>query len=264
MAIDSADIETQSPSVLCSKLSSEITDGLYDLTSNMKAIRRLLVKTGATGGGSSELEGRMTSITDETVAKFKSTGHLVKLLDSLDSKSLDATQRFSQEKLSHEFKSMMYEFKNIQKEAANRELQRLKSAENKAAIEQDQIATEQTPLIQQQQQQQQSQLLGLANQQEVEFNNSIILDRENEIHQIQQGITEINSIFRDLGTLVTEQGSHVDLIEENISTLAENTQHASQQLSKANDYQKKRRKWSCYCLTFLIIILLVVVLVIIS
>lgn len=263
MAFDSADIETQSPSVLCSKLSSEITDGLYDLTSNMKAIRRLLVKTGATGGGSSDLEGRMASLTEETVLKFKSTGHLVKLLDSLDSKSLDATQRFSQEKLSHEFKSMMYEFKSIQKEAASREIQRIKLAENKAAIEQEETATEQTPLIQQQQQQQ-SQLLGLANQQEVEFNNSLILDRENEIHQIEQGITEINSIFRDLGTLVTEQGSHIDLIEDNISTLAENTQHASQQLSKANDYQKKRRKWSCYCLTFLIVILLVVVLVIIS
>ena len=40
---------------------------------------------------------------------------------------------------------------------------------------------------------------------EVQYNDQIIEERENEIFVIEQGITELNEIFRDLGTIVGEQ-----------------------------------------------------------
>ena len=42
---------------------------------------------------------------------------------------------------------------------------------------------------------------------EIEYNESLIAEREGEIREIEQGINELNEIFRDLGTLVTEQQS---------------------------------------------------------
>lgn len=42
---------------------------------------------------------------------------------------------------------------------------------------------------------------------ELEYNESMITQREDEIREIEQGITELNEIFRDLGTMVHEQGS---------------------------------------------------------
>lgn len=42
---------------------------------------------------------------------------------------------------------------------------------------------------------------------ELEYNESMIVQREDEIREIEQGITELNEIFRDLGAMVHEQGS---------------------------------------------------------
>jgi syntaxin 7 len=42
---------------------------------------------------------------------------------------------------------------------------------------------------------------------ELEYNESMITQREDEIREIEQGINELNEIFRDLGTMVHEQGS---------------------------------------------------------
>lgn len=44
---------------------------------------------------------------------------------------------------------------------------------------------------------------------EVEFREQMIQEREGEIEQIEQGIVELNQIFKDIGTLVTEQQSFV-------------------------------------------------------
>lgn len=42
--------------------------------------------------------------------------------------------------------------------------------------------------------------------QELEFQETLIAEREAEIRDIETGIHELNDIFRDLGTIVSEQG----------------------------------------------------------
>lgn len=42
--------------------------------------------------------------------------------------------------------------------------------------------------------------------QELEFQETLIAGREAEIREIESGIHELNDIFRDLGTMVVEQG----------------------------------------------------------
>jgi hypothetical protein len=44
---------------------------------------------------------------------------------------------------------------------------------------------------------------------EIEYNEALITEREGEIQEIEHGITELNEIFRDLGTLVNEQESGI-------------------------------------------------------
>lgn len=71
----------------------------------------------------------------------------------------------------------------------------------------------------QQQQQEQQQLLQADDSQrriqiealdnEIEYNETLISEREGEIQGIEQGITELNEIFRDLGMLVNEQESGI-------------------------------------------------------
>lgn len=44
---------------------------------------------------------------------------------------------------------------------------------------------------------------------EVDFQEQLIQEREGEIEQIEQGITELNQIFKDLGQIVGEQQSMI-------------------------------------------------------
>lgn len=44
---------------------------------------------------------------------------------------------------------------------------------------------------------------------EIEYNELLISEREGEIQNIEQGISELNEIFRDMGMLVNEQESGI-------------------------------------------------------
>lgn len=55
--------------------------------------------------------------------------------------------------------------------------------------------------------QRQAQLEALDN--EIEYNELLISEREGEIQNIEQGITELNEIFRDMGMIVNEQESGI-------------------------------------------------------
>jgi len=73
-------------------------------------------------------------------------------------------------------------------------------------------AVQRQELVQQQQQvilarlSYESSLIYRVSPQELEFQETLIAEREAEIREIESGIHELNDIFRDLGTIVQEQG----------------------------------------------------------
>jgi len=71
----------------------------------------------------------------------------------------------------------------------------------------DQVQQEQQQLLQADDAQRRIQIEALDN--EIEYNETLISEREGEIQGIEQGITELNEIFRDLGMLVNEQDSGI-------------------------------------------------------
>lgn len=122
------------------------------------------------------------------------------------------------------------------------------------------VSTEETPLLQQQQQQHQTQ--AQLDQYDLEFHNLLVQQRENNIQEVRQGVEEINTIFKDINTLVLQQGAQVDTIESNIVHLTNDTQNAAQELLKANEYQRKKGKCSCIIFTVLTIVVLLILLAI--
>ena len=107
---------------------------------------------------------------------------------------------------------------------------------------------------QQEQEQVQTQVdQDLIDQTELQYHILLTEERNREIEQVTEGIMEVNSIFKDLSQLVHQQGEQVNTIEDNILQLHGNTQQASNELNKANEYQKAKRKWSCILLVALCI-----------
>ncbi|KAG1087322.1 hypothetical protein G6F42_020649 [Rhizopus arrhizus] len=109
--------------------------------------------------------------------------------------------------------------------------------------------------------QRQMQLEALDN--EIEYNELLITEREGEIQNIEQGITELNEIFRDMGMLVNEQESGIQSIYGNVLNIAQNTRQAADELVIANRHQKSARRNMCCFLLIITIVGCVLALIIV-
>ncbi|SCU86162.1 LAMI_0D00694g1_1 [Lachancea mirantina] len=126
-------------------------------------------------------------------------------------------------------------------------------------------SNENTPLLQDRQQQ--VQVSGKANevsQDELDFHSIVQEQRNQEISRIHSAVQEVNAIFKQLGSMVREQGEDVDNIDNNISGLSGNLQRANEQLSKADKSQRNKNKCGIAVLIIVVVVVLVVALAALS
>ena len=173
-----------------------------------------------------------------------------------------ASQKYTQQKLSREFQASGTEFQSIQRLAL--EKQRASASAARTALESNDSSTpySDTPSQQQAQLQEQDQLR-LAPQDEVDFQDSLIVERESEIRNIEQSVGELNELFRDVAHIVHEQGGQLDTIAGNVQNVATDTRHADLELRSANQYQKSARGKACCLLVILAIVLTIIVLAVV-
>lgn len=95
----------------------------------------------------------------------------------------------------------------------------------------------------------------------VQQNTIMVEEREREIRQIVQSISELNDVFRELATMVVEQGTVLDRIDYNVEQSCVKTEEGLKQLQKAEQYQKKNRKMLAILILFVLVIVLIVVLI---
>jgi hypothetical protein len=171
-----------------------------------------------------------------------------------------ASQKYTVQKLSREFGSAGQEFQVIQRRALE------KDRASKAALE-DTTTTSPTgegrSSQHTQQQQQQFESPRLASQTEVDFQENLIIERESEIRNIEQGVSELNELFRDVATIVREQGDVIDAIDVNVENVRNDTRGADVELTQASRYQKNARNKACCLLLIMAVVLVVVVLAVV-
>ena len=173
-----------------------------------------------------------------------------------------ASQKYTQQKLSREFQASGTEFQSIQRLAL--EKQRASASAARTALESNDCSApySDSPSQQQSQLQEQDQLR-LASQDEVDFQDSLIVERESEIRNIEQSVGELNELFRDVAYIVHEQGGQLDTIAGNVENVATDTRHADLELRSANRYQKSARGKACCLLVILAIVLTIIVLAVV-
>ncbi|CAN1334067.1 SYP22 [Linum perenne] len=96
---------------------------------------------------------------------------------------------------------------------------------------------------------------------EISFNEAIIEEREQGIHEISQQIGEVNEIFKDLAVLVHEQGAMIDDVGSHIDNAHAATAQGKQHLVKAAKTQKSNSSLTCLLLVIFGIVLLIVIVV---
>nr|CAB3470058.1 unnamed protein product [Digitaria exilis] len=99
---------------------------------------------------------------------------------------------------------------------------------------------------------------------EIAYNEALVEEREREICKIQQEISEINEIFRDLAVLIHGQQGHVDAVESNIETAAVETRKGKEELSRAVLTQESNSSMKCLLLTVVGLVMLIFTLVFVA
>lgn len=104
--------------------------------------------------------------------------------------------------------------------------------------------------------------LRLAPQDEVDFQDALIAEREEEIQNIEQGVSDLNVLFQQVAQIVTEQGEQLGGIADNVERTYEDTRGADRELRQAARYQRNARSKACCLLLVLAVILTIVLLAI--
>lgn len=91
-------------------------------------------------------------------------------------------------------------------------------------------------------------------QKQLTSNDAAIMQREREITDIAQGIIELADIFKELQTMIIDQGTMLDRIDYNVERMAVEVKAAAKELTVASGYQRKGTKRR---IIFLLVLLVV-------
>nr|CAG8491227.1 8508_t:CDS:2 [Entrophospora candida] len=223
-------------------LSKDVSQQIFKITNNVASIQKLVGYLG-TSKDTQDVRSKLHTLTEETRHFIKKTNDNIKALSQFEGVTGQNRQRkLEQQKLSKDFQKTLAEFQKVQRVSAEKQREYVDKAKslnirNDAYEEEKSGAAEEQPLIDDSHRRLQLQVLD----NEIEYNESLIAEREGEIREVEQGINELNEIFRDLGTLVTEQQSMLDNIESNVTNIAVNVRSAADELNQADKYQRKAR-----------------------
>ncbi|KAI4150693.1 MAG: hypothetical protein LQ340_003947, partial [Diploschistes diacapsis] len=210
-----------------SRFAEDLSVKLFTLTSNISRLSQQISLLG-TKRDTERVRERVHDLLEEARDGFKEVGDGIKKLTAWD--DLNASQKYTQQKLSREFQASGAEFQTIQRLAL--EKQRASAASQKDALESGDASN--LPRYTDNPQQQQQEQVRLANQDEVNFQESLIVERESEIRNIEQSVGELNELFRDVAHIVREQGENLDVIENNVQNTVTDTRQADLELRSAN------------------------------
>ncbi|KAI6098209.1 t-SNARE [Pisolithus sp. B1] len=234
-------------------LQSSLSLQVFKINSNVQGILKLVDQLGTTKDSAS-LRKSLHDLTETTRAMAKRGSEDLKRLSSMPVSS--PHQKTSLQKVSHDLQLSLVAFQRAQHASAERQRTVVEGVRIAIEDEQPRYSEPSSSPHQQQAQLLQSQL----SPHELAYQESLIQERETEIQEIEAGIHELSEIFRDLGTLVNQQGGMIDNIESNIYSVAADTQGAAQELTVASEYQRKAGRRAA-CLLIIIVFVTAIVLI---
>jgi len=232
------------------RTASVVATNIQKLVQNVSSMQRMLVHVDSQGEG---LRAQLRQLQHYTGQLAKDTAGQLKQL--ADAQVLDSGAKLQRERLQDEFTKALNNFQRVQREAAEREKQGLA-----AAKQNDNSWALAGPGEDQQQQGQSRTQLMIEEEERI----GQLEQREQSMRQLESDIVDVNTIFKDLATMVHEQGEIVDSIEQNIESTTVQVTSGTEQLRQAADYQNKARKKKIILAVLGIIILSILVGVIVS
>jgi len=250
------------------RLHSSVLQNVRSINTAISQIQALSSTIGTAKDSPSSRDKLRVTI-DATKEMAKSTANDLKSL--LHICYADRNKRTTALKLEDDLERVLRRFKEVSENAASKErtaripsspvvLQQFAAGTGELSPEPSQADVERehlAPHEYQRRHQQQQQLLqqdDYANHQR-----AMILDRDEQVREIESAVLEVNDIFGDLARLSAEQSHMVDNVEANIESSAHSTAAALSEVQSAARHQRSSR--SCLCWTLLLSTILAIVVI---
>lgn len=241
------------------RLNQDLTNTLFQLQGANTKLRAEVDRLG-TRHDNPRLRERVQALLEASRTRFKDAGAGVKRLQAWE--DVTPTQKYHQQKLARDFQHDLKVFQDLQRTALERlnagvHAARAAALEGEGASSVGDGSGRGGDLLQLQQQQEQ---IHLAPQDEVDFQDALIAEREEEIRQIEEGVGDLNVLFRQVAQIVSEQGEQLQTIEDNAINVRDDTRGADIELRSAARYQKQARGKACCLLLIMAVIMTIVLL----
>ncbi|XP_078361119.1 syntaxin-7-like isoform X1 [Oculina patagonica] len=231
-----------------------VSNNIQAINKNVATIQKLVDKLG-TSEDKSQLQSKLQQTEQATQRLAKETHSFLKQLPHLfgDLPSDRHQRKIQVKKLEENFTTALNSFQKVQQVAAEKEKEYVSRARSMSAgmptpngvggysDEHSLAAHDRTGN-------------GIQVQAEEEVSLELIEERERAIRQLEADIVDVNEIFRDLATMVNEQGDMLDSIEDNVNVTVVHVEDAKDELNKAKHYQEAARKKKCYILVVLVVV----------
>lgn len=239
------------------QLSDSISANIFTINSGATALDHIYKQIG-TAKDTVSLHDRLHVTQQSTNAVVIATVKQVRQFSILAKKG-EKAQKLQDERLRAELQDSVKRYTDWQKKIANKITTTTSFKPVPQSNWDDGAVSDKTSLMEKEAEQKmaQKQL-----DQEIEFEQALFIEREQMIQQIETDMLDVNQIFKELGSMVHEQGEILNTIEANVESTHYEVNAGRQQLSKASEYQQKYRKKLC-CFVVIIAVTAVVVAVIV-
>lgn len=228
-----------------SRLSSQIGANIELLSKNVYTMQRLVNQPSN--------QTQLLKLQHTTNLLARDTNSLIKDLTQLPHPANLSERRqrnFMRDRLTNDFSEALRNFQVVQRAIKAVEPVPKTSSQVLIDLAQQQDGETVEPQQQLQQQQEQSNL-----------NIDEMREREESVRKLEHDIVEVNHIFKDLATIIHNQGETVDSIESSIFRATEEVSRGAQEIARARDYQERSRRKKFYLAMIFFIIMFIVLLI---
>lgn len=230
-----------------SRLSTQIGANIELLSKNVYTMQRLVNQPSN--------QTQLLKLQHTTNLLARDTNNLIKDLTQLPIAANPSERRqrnFMRDRLTNEFSEALQNFQVVQRAIkAVKPIPGRSPTTTTSAPDQSHVLID---LAQQQDQQQE--------QQQPSLNLEELREREESVRKLESDIVEVNSIFKDLATIIHNQGETVDSIESSIFRATEEVSHGAAEIARARDYADKSRRKKFYLAMIFFIIMFIVLLIV--
>lgn len=241
-----------------SRLSEVISTNVQKVSQNVASMQKMVNQLG-TPQDCESLRSQLHQVQHYTNQLVKDTNNHLKdlsLLPNPTSTSEQKQRKMLKERLTSQFSDALKNFQDAQRNAAQKEKESVMRARAHSGLMGNPFdgdkPTNASNLIDLASPTQNQMMTSL--QMEEEVNLDLLREREDAVRKLEADIVDVNHIFKDLATMVHEQGEVIDSIEANVEQAQIQVSEGTTQLAKARAHQANARRKACFLILVLTLV----------